>query len=142
MGGVDGQMSIFDFIQAPVPKTNKRTLGYITSELADCIRGASLRFRDLQKMTGQCVLVARRRQGAVDWAVYLVERFLVDYEDTWNYAGGEYTKGEKTDRCIMLDSYKRNSNSRLYFNEVYCTGGRFDGSSDYQSSIFEIKEYG
>ena len=137
---MNGQMTIFDFIPAQAPKEKKRTLGYISTELADKIRGAPLRFRDLESMIGQCVLVARRRQSAVDWQLLLVERFLADYEDTWNYADGEYTKGKKTDRCIMLDSYKNNGNSRLYFDEVGCTGGRFDGASDYQDSIFEVKE--
>lgn len=137
---MNGQMTIFDFIPAQATKEKKKTLGYISTELADKIRGAPLRFRYLESMTGQCVLVARRRQGAVDWELLLVERFLADYEDTWIYADGEYTKGEKKDRCIMLDSYKNNGNSRLYFDEVHCHGGRFDGASDYQDSIFEIKE--
>ena len=139
--GIKGQMNIFDFIPMPTPeREKKRHLGYISAQLAESIRGRPLRFRDLETMTGQCVLVERRRQSATDWAVYLVERFIIDYEDTWRFDGSEYVKSNKTDRCIMRDSYKNNGNHLLYFNELYCMGGRFDGAYEHQSSIYEIRE--
>ena len=129
-------MNIYDFISMPMPeRETKMHLGYISAEQAESIRGRSLRFRDLQSMVGECVLVERKRQGATDWAVYLVEKFLRDNQEVWSKEDSA-----KADRCVMKDSYKNLENVRLYFSELYCTGGRFDGETAYQSSIYEIKK--
>ena len=126
------QMTIFDIL----PK--EMSLGYIKRDEADCYRGRVLTFSELADCIESKVLMECPREGATDYKVVLVKKYLTSSDKVYRWVGGDAELIGVCDRVSLSDD-NRKGKANMWVSEMYCREGRYC-TSKYAHSFYRIKK--
>ena len=152
---MDGQMSLFDFIdKKPVqrkpakeikePSTDDEVyLGLIAPEYAEKIKGEKIAFRKLKDMIGERVLLVEKVAGTIrDLTICRIVKVDEFIEDTNEDVYDEQKDDVKTVTCDMcyVRHYFKKKVPRVMLFEINFVGGRGFASKRCRKWLYTIKE--
>ena len=112
------QMTIFDIL----PKEAK--LGYIKRDDVESYKGRIITFSELANYIGSKVLMECPREGATDYKIVLVKRYLTESDKVYRWNSGESEMVGTCDRVSLSDDNKRGK-ANMWVSEMYCRDGRY-----------------
>lgn len=125
------QLTLFDILPKEIP------LGYIRDLEIDTYKGELIPFNQLANHIEEKVLMERPRQGATDYKVVLVKRYLVDSDGVYRWKSGESERIGTCDRVSLSDD-NRKGKANMWLSEMYCRDGRYC-TSRYPTRFYTIK---
>ena len=128
------QMTIFDIL----PKEIK--LGYIKSDEVELYKGRIVTFSELANYIESKVLMECPREGATDYKVVLVKRYLTDSDKVYRWKNGKSELVGICDRVRLSDDNKKGK-ANMWLSEMYCRDGRYC-TSKFPTRFYAIKGEG
>ena len=128
------QMTIFDILPKETP------LGYIKRDDVQCYRGRVLTFSELADCIELKVLMECPREGATDYKVVLVKRYLTDSDKVYRWESGKSELIGICDRVSLSDD-NRKGKANMWVSEMHCRDGRYC-TSRFPHRFYTIKGEG
>lgn len=125
------QMTIFDILPKEAP------LGYIKRNEVEHYKGRVLTFSELADCIESKVLMECPREGATDYKVVLVKRYLTDSDKVYRWENGESELIGICDRVSLSDD-NRKGKANMWVSEMYCRDGRYC-TDKYPHRFYAIK---
>lgn len=126
------QLTLFDLM----PK--QLSLGYMADDEVAAYKGEPIPFKDLANRIEERVIEEMPREGAIDYRVVLVKKYLTDCDKVYMWKDGKAEVAGTCDRVSLSDDNRRGK-ANMWLSEMHCADSQHC-TSRHPTRFFKIKE--